>query len=177
MLIFLNLSVFLFSSFQSFGFTKLVPSKESKSIGSVVEGTVLRCHDGDTCHIKVGGKKIKVRFSGIDTPELKQKYGKDSKRFVEGLIKGKSVHLSCDGKSYDRKTCTVFLGSMDVNAEIVKNGWAFEVKRYSRGRYTKELKEAQRLGLGIWKDKNITSPYCFRKPQDKQCKKNLAFTN
>jgi micrococcal nuclease len=137
-------------------------------------GVVHHCHDGDTCTVISDTKKISVRFSGIDTPELAQKDGKIARDFTEGLIKGKEVKLVCDGTSFNRVTCTVFQNEININAEIVKAGMAFDVPQFSKGQYQAQMQVAQTAKLGIWKE-NPTSPYCFRHKKNKSCQRNPAF--
>jgi micrococcal nuclease len=139
-----------------------------------IQGTIIKCHDGDTCTIKTEDKKFNVRFSGIDSPEIKQAYGKQARDFTANLIKDKEVTLECDGKSFDRTTCTVFLNETNINAEIVKAGFAFDVPRYSNGKYRDFMLEAKTKRIGIWKD-NPVSPFCFRKKKNKVCKKDPLF--
>lgn len=140
-----------------------------------MSGVVERCHDGDTCHVLVSGKRVKVRFAGIDTPEIKQSNGVQARNFTESLIKGKAVDLECDGTSFDRITCTVYQAGVNVNSEIVRNGWAYESVKYSKGRYSSDLSHASSNRLGIWKDGKSVSPYCFRKSGSKHCKANQSY--
>lgn len=140
-----------------------------------MSGVVERCHDGDTCHVMVAGKRIKVRFAGIDTPEIKQKDGIRARNFTEFLIKGKTVDLDCDGTSFDRITCTVYQAGVNINAEIVRKGWAFDSKRYSKGKYASSEQEAKAGKIGIWKDDQLSSPFCFRSPKAKQCLRDKAY--
>ncbi len=149
--------------------------KKKTAVVTKMSGVVEKCHDGDTCHVLVSGKRVKVRFAGIDTPELKQSNGIQARNFTESLVKGKAVELECDGTSFDRVTCTVYQAGMNVNAEIVRKGWAFESKQYSKGRYAGLQQDAIKNKIGIWKDGQAVSPYCFRKPSSKFCKSNRTY--
>jgi len=137
-------------------------------------GVVHHCHDGDTCTVFSDANKISVRFSGIDSPELAQQDGKTARNFTENLIKGKEVKLICDGKSFNRVTCTVFHNDVDINAEIVKAGFAFDVPKYSGGKYKELMLTAQNQKSGIWKGKPV-SPFCFRHKTNKACKAQSAY--
>ena len=55
-------------------------------IAVAVSGKVIRVSDGDTILIQSGSQKIRVRMYGIDAPELKQKYGEESKKYLEKRI-------------------------------------------------------------------------------------------
>jgi endonuclease YncB( thermonuclease family) len=144
-------------------------AKKKKQIIQHLTGVVQKCHDGDTCRVMVGNKIAKVRFAGIDCPELSQKYGKQARDFTESVVRGKQVNLECDGKSFDRITCTVFVGDKNVNLMIVQNGWAYDSTKYSKGRYLASVDTAKNQRLGIWSDSNLTSPYCYRHKTNKKC--------
>lgn len=137
-------------------------------------GVVHHCHDGDTCTVIRDEQKISVRFSGVDTPELAQKDGRMARDFTESLVKGKEVRLLCDGKSFNRVTCTVFLNDLDINAELVRAGFAFDVPQFSGGKYQGLMASAQAQKIGIWKDDPI-SPFCFRHRKHKVCRNNPTF--
>lgn len=149
--------------------------KKKTPVVQKLSGVVQSCHDGDTCRVKLDNETISVRFAGIDTPEIKQKYGVQAKNFTEGLLKGKTVDLECDGTSFNRITCTVFQAGININAEIVRKGWAFESVKYSKGKYSAALAEAKDKKLGIWKEADVVSPYCFRKSKSGRCKKNPSY--
>ncbi len=62
----------------------------------------------------LGNRKIKVRLYGVDSPETKQKYGKQARQFTSrhamGKIvrieeKGSSVHTTGWSVSYISKIC------------------------------------------------------------------------
>lgn len=139
-------------------------------------GTVRSCNDGDTCRVDVNGKTMKVRLSGIDAPELNQPEGTDSKRYLEGLVRNKEASLKCDGMSFDRVTCTVFLGNKNINEDLVRNGYAWDSPKFSNGAYQTLMVEAQTKKLGIWKTITV-SPYCFRHKKAKKCRNNPLWMN
>lgn len=154
---------------------------KKKAVVENFSGVVISCHDGDTCRVKVSvderrlgtEQTLSVRFAGIDAPEIKQPLGVRSKNFVESLIKNKTVNLECDGKSFNRITCTVFQAGVNINSEIVRAGWAYESKRYSKGKYTFAENQARTKKLGIWGGDTSGSPYCFRqKRPNKKCLHN-----
>jgi micrococcal nuclease len=152
-------------------------AKKKISTHQEIYGVVDHCHDGDTCTVMADDKKIKVRFSGIDAPELKQENGKAAQRFTEGLIKGKAVKLDCEGSSYDRMTCIVFLKDQDINSAIVRNGFAYDVPKYSKGRYQNQMMMAKTEQLGFWKNREapVESPFCFRHKKDKRCLRDASY--
>jgi endonuclease YncB( thermonuclease family) len=149
-------------------------AKKKAPATQTIYGIVDHCHDGDTCTVFSDTNKISVRFSGIDTPEISQTDGKKARDFTENLVKGKEVKLLCDGKSFNRVTCTVFENDKDVNAEIIKAGYAFDVPKYSHGKYRDLMLTAQNQRLGIWKGQPV-SPFCFRHKKHKACQNNPTF--
>ena len=58
-----------------------------------LSGKVVSIHDGDTITALQGKQQIKIRLFGIDAPELKQLYGKKSKRFLSNLITRKIAEV------------------------------------------------------------------------------------
>ncbi len=58
-----------------------------------ISGQVIDVADGDTLVIRSGSKKIRVRMYGIDAPELKQRYGEVSKKYLEDRILHKKVDI------------------------------------------------------------------------------------
>ncbi len=123
---------------------------------------VNHCSDADTCWIKDEGKQYKIRLHGVDAPESDQPYGPEAKRFMNNLVGHKQVSLRCSGISYDRKTCSIYLNGKDVSAILVRAGYAWDYPEYSNGRYAQEQAKAKAAKVGLWKDSNITSPYCWR---------------
>ena len=116
----------------------------------------IRIIDGDTIHIN----KIKYRLHGIDAPEIRQsckikeknyKCGIKSKEFLVSLIGNQSV--KCNQKDIDRYKRIIaecFVGKINLNKELVRNGWALAYRDYSK-EYVTDEEFAQENNLGIWK--------------------------
>lgn len=144
----------------------------------IIEAQIQSCHDGDTCTAfseeidTRDSEKIKIRFAGIDAPESKQRFGQDSRQALEERIKGQRVRLECRGKSFERRTCVVFLGSENINEWMVREGWAWESPKYSKGAYTEAQNSARAAGKGLWgqAENHSQSPYCFRHNKTKNCR-------
>jgi endonuclease YncB( thermonuclease family) len=162
-------------SFVALVLVSITAHGEKKFYEKELTGKVLRCHDGDTCRVLVNGKEMSIRFSGVDTPELNQSFGKEARDFTEGLLKGKIVTLKCTGQSYNRTACGVFLEAKDVVEEIVANGWGFDSTKYSHGAYKEAERIAKQAKAGLWKAKDLVSPHCFRHMTDKRCYSNPSF--
>jgi micrococcal nuclease len=128
---------------------------------SVQAETVHSIHDGDTFRLvrpqieclQSGRKQKKhqrVRFCGIDAPELSQPNGTQSRDYLQSLIEGKNVQLECTGCSFDRKVCKVRQNGQDVEREMVRSGWAFDNAKFSHGQYAKQEREAKNKHAGVW---------------------------
>lgn len=115
---------------------------------------VERVIDGDTIVI-VGGER--VRYIGIDAPESGEPLYYEAKRFNEQLVDGKYVKLErdvSDKDDYGRLLRYVYVDSIFVNGEMVRNGYAV-AKRYPPNTkhqiYLEKMeKEARQLRRGLW---------------------------
>ena len=132
-----------------------------------------KCNDGDTCTVKNSNQKI--RLSGIDAPENGQSYSIESKDYLLKLVQNKSVVLKCDGKSYKRDTCKIFVGKSDIQKQMVRNGWALDSPKYSHGLYSQDQTYAERNKLGMWAKGFKYSPYCYRHIGVKKCRADFKF--
>ncbi|WP_225309040.1 thermonuclease family protein [Hypericibacter adhaerens] len=112
--------------------------------------------DGDT--IEIHGTR--VRLFGIDAPESRQlcrdAQGKDYRCSQKAALAladhvGSSP-VSCQPRDTDRygRTVTVcYLGSEDLNAWMVAQGWAVAYRQYSTD-YVPQEEAAHAAKLGIW---------------------------
>ena len=104
--------------------------------------------DGDTIHI--GNHKI--RFQGMNAPELDEPYGKQAKWALHKLVKGKTITAYPNGeKSYDRIVAKCFLeDGTDLGGEMVKMGFALDLPNYPDADYKHLETPASRKKLS-WK--------------------------
>ena len=125
---------------------------------------IIKIYDGDTITTLTSQKeKIKIRLYGIDAPELKQPFGKASKRHLIDLISNKSLKINEKGKDkYGRTLAVLYNGDQDINAQMVIDGYAWAYDKFSKD-YVAFQKDAQLLKKGLWIDKNIVRPSDFRK--------------
>lgn len=143
---------------------------EDKSLKRL-EGTVYGVYDGDTCWISLkNGDKEKLRFVHIDAPEKNQPMGLESQKFLANLIDGREIIAVVEGiDKYGRKLVRVFYDGHDVNAEMVKNGYAWHYKNYDvkgsgvYNEFSNYENSAKEAGLGIWGNGSPEPPWEFRK--------------
>lgn len=112
-------------------FVLLLPAIPVQASQTVLSGTVIRVVDGDTIDVQLDSGPIRVRLNGIDTPERGQPWGEDAKSALTNLVMSKRVDLEpFEQDRYDRLIATVFVGTMDVNAELVRRGHAWAYRQY-----------------------------------------------
>jgi len=127
----------------------------------------IRVVDGDT--IVLNGEKI--RFSGIDTPELKQTCmngdekifcGKSAKMLLVNKIGNQTPECISEGKDvYKRTLAECFINGESLSAFLVRSGYAFAYKKYS-DKFIKDEEFAKKNKLGMWAMK-FQYPWDFRK--------------
>ncbi|RYU91260.1 nuclease [Mucilaginibacter terrigena] len=128
---------------------------------------VVGVKDGDTMVLlSPDNQSITVRLAEIDAPEKSQAFGQAAKQFTSDLCFGKMVKLI--GNQHDRYGRTVGQVELEngtsVNYEIVKQGYAWQYRAYSKNMALAVLEQHAREGrLGLWQDANPTPPWNFRK--------------
>ena len=127
----------------------------------------LRVVDGDT--IVLNGEKI--RFSGIDTPELKQTCikgdekvfcGKIAKMLLIKKIGNETPECISEGKdAYKRTLAECFVNGESLSVFLVRSGYAFAYRKYS-DKFIKDEEFAKENKLGMWA-MTFQYPWDFRK--------------
>ena len=142
------------------------------SFNSEVRANNLRIIDGDT--IELNGEKI--RFSGIDTPELKQTCIKTEDgiywlvhcgKFVREILVKKIGNntLNCEREAekdfFGRTLGECFVNGESLSKFLVRNGYGFAYIKYSK-KYVEDEKHAKNNNLGLWA-MEFKFPWDFRK--------------
>ena len=115
--------------------------------------------DGDS--LEKGHERI--RLNGIDAPEYNQpcwdekgvEYdcGAESTKFLKNLVKGKKIRCEYLKKDqYKRDLSECFAGDVNINKEMVAQGWAVSYDIDGDG-YPDEEKTAKEQKRGVWRGK------------------------
>jgi len=132
-----------------------------------VSSQELRVVDGDT--INLNGEKI--RFTGIDTPELKQTCIKEgvidpcgltAKKILIDKISDNEVECTSEGKDrYKRTLAECFVNNESLSSYLVRSGYAFAYRRYSK-KFVPDEDYARINKIGMW-SMEFDYPWDYRK--------------
>jgi len=128
-------------------------------------GKCVSVADGDTITVLTAENiQIKVRLYGIDCPEKKQDFGQKAKEFTASLVFDKQVDVKESEKDrYGRTIGRVYRDGKYVNLEIIKAGFAWHYKQYSKDVDLADAESrARESKVGLWSGKPIP-PWEFRK--------------
>jgi endonuclease YncB( thermonuclease family) len=132
-----------------------------------VRSQELRVVDGDTIHLN--GEKI--RFTGIDTPELKQTCIKEgiidpcgvtAKEILIEKIADNKVECISEGKDqYKRTLAECFVNNVSLSSYLVRRGYAFAYRKYSK-KFIADEDYAKVNQIGMW-SMEFDYPWDYRK--------------
>ena len=131
-----------------------------------LEGKVVKIADGDTLTLLTSSKEqVKVRLAGIDTPERKQPFGNRAKQALSNLAFQKQALVEVETTDrYGRTVGAVFVGSQNLNAELVRQGMAWVYRKYTDDERLYVLEsEAKQAKRGLWLDENPIPPWEWRR--------------
>ena len=118
----------------------------------VLDGVVVGVTDGDTVDVRLDSGMVRIRLHAVDAPERGQAHGQAAKEVLSGLVFGKSVQVEpVEQDRYDRLVARLWIGDLDVNAEMIKRGHAWVYRRYADDpAYCAYEKAARDLRRGVW---------------------------
>ena len=132
-----------------------------------VKSQTIKIVDGDTIHLN--GEKI--RFTGIDTPELKQSCLKEgikvfcgvtAKQILIDKIGNNNVECISEGEDqYKRTLAECFVNNESLSSYLVKSGYAFAYRRYSK-KFIPDEDYARINKIGMW-SMEFDYPWDYRK--------------
>jgi endonuclease YncB( thermonuclease family) len=133
---------------------------------------VVSVHDGDTITLlDDANRQHKIRFAGIDAPELSQAFGRVSRMHLADQVAGRTVVIEWSKRDkYQRLVGKVLLNGRDINITQIEAGLAWHYKKYAteqspedRQRYTHAEERARGNRLGLWQDSRAVPPWDYRK--------------
>ena len=134
-------------------------------IGTSISAEPIKVVDGDSLFI---GRQ-EIRLSGIDAPEYHQECydsqdkaypcGKQSAQALRQMIKNGNIRCQKIVKDrYNREVSVCTSQGIDLNKQMVSDGWAVAYTRYTQD-YVKAEKEAKRHRRGIWQGRFLKPEY------------------
>ena len=123
--------------------------------------------DGDTIEIR----DQRIRLHGIDAPESSQwctdeagatvRCGQQAALALDSLLNGRTCRCEVvDTDRYGRAVATCYVGEININAWLVRQGWALAYRKYSMD-YVADEQQAQAQGRGIWQY-DFEEPWAYR---------------
>ena len=132
-----------------------------------VKSYEIKIIDGDTIHLN----NEKIRFTGIDTPELKQTCNKNNeivycgiqaKQLLIDKIGKNKVNCVREGKDqYKRTLAECFVNDLSLSRYLVREGYAFAYRKYSK-KFINDEDFAKKNNMGMWSMK-FDYPWDWRK--------------
>jgi micrococcal nuclease len=145
------------------------PGETAGQAVRALTGAVVHVDDGDTIDVRIGVRVERVRYIGIDAPEVAHEPGggrpghagapggHGAARLNAALVGGRVVGLELDVEArdrYGRLLAYVWVGDTLVNAELIRRGYARAMPiapnlRYAR-RFAALESEARAERRGLW---------------------------
>lgn len=140
----------------------LEPETNSSS-DSAQLAEVMHVADGDTITVRIDNKEERVRYIGIDTPEIKHNekpaecYGDVAKMRNESLVLGQTVTLQRDREdrdTYGRLLRYVYVDDIFINQLLLEEGYATALPIKPNTQHASDFAQIQRTAkadkLGLW---------------------------
>lgn len=142
----------------------LAAAATARAAGPPLEGVVIKVVDGDTIHVRVHERVERVRYIGVNTPEVRHSFrgeepgGRAARETNRRLVAGRQVRLELDVQSRDphgRLLAYVWIGATMINAELVRQGYAQVMTVPPNVRYQRLFvhleRDARQAGRGLWR--------------------------
>jgi endonuclease YncB( thermonuclease family) len=137
-----------------------------------LDASVVRTIDGDTLEVRSDGETLRIRLSGIDTPERGQPWYRRSKQALADRVAGREVRINAiTTDRYGRTIGEVYADDVCVGCELLREGHAWVYRRYSTDPILLEIEaEARRARRGLWglPESERVAPWEWRQRQRKR---------
>lgn len=125
--------------------------------GERLTAELVRITDGDTIVVKLNGEEVRVRYIGIDTPEVDEPLGPEATQANADLLGAGPLTLVRDQSAADRfgrMLAYVLTDEQFINYALVRAGWA-ESRAYPpdttcQGTFDEAQSQARADALGLW---------------------------
>lgn len=138
----------------------------TSSADETMEAKVKRVIDGDSILVvDSNDMEFEAQLEGIDAPEMKQEFGKESLEALTKMLKDQKVKLTWKSKdTYDRLLAQVYLEDKHINIEMLRSGMAWHFKRYNKSEELAKIElEAKQAKKGLWSKESPVAPWDYRK--------------
>lgn len=175
----------LLFTFLAFTSLSAVAAEFTLKVNYAPDGDTIRAFDRD-------GNEVKVRMLGVDTPEKNFKnqtqgeHALAATRYLRTLLpEGTEIKVVTGDEvvteKWDRILGTVYLGDLNINKEILRQGYGMPYFIYPFdnqmiNEYREACQEAQKYGRGVFdpNDPLEFEPYVFRMRAANQTGNNLV---
>jgi micrococcal nuclease len=132
--------------------TSCLPQNTRREVGEVINVI-----DGDTIDVRIDGIDYRVRYIGMDTPEIDEPFYGQTTKLNNDLVGGRQVTLIKDVSEtdrFERLLRYILVDGMLINYELVRQGYARAVTFPPDVACAETLMEAEQLarleGIGLW---------------------------
>lgn len=131
-------------------------------------GKVVSVIDGNTVELVTDeSESYKILLFGIDSPELGQEYGDKAHQLLQKMILDKKVNVKIQGKDRwgNRLGIVLIEGILDPRLELLRAGLAWTAEKDPIQELESIKEKAREKGKGLWKEKDPTPPWTYRREQ------------
>jgi endonuclease YncB( thermonuclease family) len=135
---------------------------------SEITGKIVSVIDGNTVELVTDqSESYKILLFGIDSPELEQDYGEKAQKFLQKMALDKMVNVKIQGKDRwgNRLGIVLIEGKIDPRLELLQAGLAWTAERNPIEELESIKETAREKGKGLWKEKDPTPPWIYRREQ------------
>ncbi len=147
-------------------------------LAETLSGYVVGITDGDTLTLLVDRTQHKIRLAEIDTPERGQPWGTRARQALADKVFQKDVVVEVvDIDRYDRLVGKIWLGTRDINREMVSEGHAWAYRQYLNDQsLLKDEAKAKEQGIGLWSVAGPVAPWEWRRGTRQPTLSGKSFT-